>query len=65
MGNDEVRWRVVGMEECGEGERGEPADELGDDEGRDRRGSMPAKVSVSVRATVTAGLANDVDEVNQ
>ena len=26
---------------------------------------MPAKVSVSLRATVTAGLANEVDAVNQ
>jgi hypothetical protein len=26
---------------------------------------MPAKVSVSDRASVTAGLANDVDAVNQ
>ena len=26
---------------------------------------MPAKVSVSERAIVTAGLANEVDEVNQ
>src|SRR5690349_16244752 len=29
------------------------------------RGEMPANVSVSARARVTAGLANDVDEVNQ
>jgi hypothetical protein len=28
-------------------------------------GAMPAKVSDSDRATVTAGLANDVDAVNQ
>ena len=28
-------------------------------------GRIPANVSVSVRATVTAGLANDVDAVNQ
>ena len=28
-------------------------------------GSMPAKVSVSVRAIVTAGLAKLVEEVNQ
>ena len=28
-------------------------------------GEIPAKVSVIDRATVTAGLANDVDEVNQ
>ena len=28
-------------------------------------GSMPAKLSVSVRATVTAGLAKLVEEVNQ
>lgn len=26
---------------------------------------MPAKLSVSERASVTAGLANDVDAVNQ
>jgi len=26
---------------------------------------MPAKVSEAARAKVTAGLANDVDEVNQ
>jgi hypothetical protein len=28
-------------------------------------GAMPAKVSVKLRAIVTAGFANDVDEVNQ
>src|SRR6185503_625283 len=28
-------------------------------------GSMPANVSVSARASVTAGLANEVDDVNQ
>ena len=28
-------------------------------------GRMPAKVSVAERARVTAGLANDVDAVNQ
>jgi hypothetical protein len=28
-------------------------------------GAMPAKVSDNERATVTAGLANDVDAVNQ
>ena len=28
-------------------------------------GRMPAKVSVAARARVTAGLANDVDDVNQ
>src|SRR5262245_13489754 len=28
-------------------------------------GEMPAKVSVTARANVTAGLANDVEEVNQ
>ena len=28
-------------------------------------GRMPANVSVSARATVTAGFANDVDAVNQ
>ncbi len=28
-------------------------------------GSMPANVSVNVRPTVTAGLANEVDDVNQ
>jgi hypothetical protein len=28
-------------------------------------GAMPAKVSDKARATVTAGLANDVDAVNQ
>ena len=28
-------------------------------------GAMPAKVSESERAIVTAGLANDVDAVNQ
>src|SRR5215475_5814826 len=28
-------------------------------------GRMPAKVSVSVRATVTAGFANEVEDVNQ
>jgi hypothetical protein len=28
-------------------------------------GAMPAKVSESERAIVTAGLANEVDEVNQ
>ena len=29
------------------------------------RGEIPAKVSVIARANVTAGLANDVEEVNQ
>ena len=33
---------------------------IGADEGR-----MPAKLLVSVRATVAAGLANEVDDVNQ
>ena len=28
-------------------------------------GRMPAKVSLNVRAIVTAGFANEVDEVNQ
>ena len=28
-------------------------------------GAMPAKVSVNTRPIVTAGLANEVDEVNQ
>ncbi len=28
-------------------------------------GAMPAKVSLSARAIVTAGFANDVDAVNQ
>jgi hypothetical protein len=28
-------------------------------------GAMPAKLSVRLRARVTAGLANDVDAVNQ
>jgi hypothetical protein len=28
-------------------------------------GAMPAKVSVTMRPIVTAGLANDVDDVNQ
>ncbi|MFT5665038.1 MAG: hypothetical protein ACI9JR_002444 [Gammaproteobacteria bacterium] len=28
-------------------------------------GAIPATLSLSVRAMVTAGLANDVDEVNQ
>ena len=33
--------------------------------GRMPPGAMPAKVSESARATVTAGFANDVDAVNQ
>jgi hypothetical protein len=28
-------------------------------------GRMPAKVSLAARASVTAGFANEVDEVNQ
>jgi hypothetical protein len=28
-------------------------------------GAMPAKVSLNARPIVTAGLANDVDDVNQ
>ena len=28
-------------------------------------GRMPANVSLAARASVTAGLANDVDDVNQ
>ena len=41
------------------------ADELRDDEHRHRAGAMPAKVSVNVRPTVTAGLAKLVELVNQ
>ena len=40
-------------------------DELRGDEGRDAWGAMPAKVSESERAMVTAGLANEVEAVNQ
>jgi hypothetical protein len=31
--------------------------------GKTESGAMPAKVLVNIRPTVTAGLANDVDEV--
>ena len=41
------------------------ADDLEDDEQRHRGGLIPAKVSLKMRAMVTAGLANDVDDVNQ
>ncbi|MGH3568135.1 MAG: hypothetical protein ACRDRH_19330 [Pseudonocardia sp.] len=41
------------------------ADELGHDEGGTEAGAIPAKVSLKIRSMVTAGLANDVEEVNQ
>jgi hypothetical protein len=37
---------------------------LGGDERRDELGAMPAKVSLNIRPTVTAALANDVDAVS-
>ena len=40
-------------------------DKLRQDESRDVRGLIPAKVSENPRATVTAGLAKLVDAVNQ
>jgi hypothetical protein len=41
------------------------ANELSQDESRDEAEAMPAKVSDRLRARVTAGLAKDVDAVNQ
>jgi hypothetical protein len=40
-------------------------EQLHDDEHRDRGGAMPAKVSLNMRAVVTAGLAKLVELVNQ
>jgi hypothetical protein len=45
--------------------RGECAGELRGDEARNPDGSMPVKVSVRPRATVIAGLAKLVLDVNQ
>ena len=33
--------------------------------GRTEPGAMPAKVSLKIRPMVTAGFANDVEDVNQ
>ena len=41
------------------------AGDLGEDECRDVRGPMPLKLSERLRARVTAGLAKDVEAVNQ
>ena len=41
------------------------AGELGADEPGASAGRIPANVSLAARASVTAGLANDVDDVNQ
>ena len=48
-----------------EHDRDECPDDLHHDEHRNAAGLMPANVSVSVRAMVTAGLAKLVDDVNQ
>lgn len=40
-------------------------DQLGSDERGDGAGAIPANVSLKARPIVTAGLANDVEEVNQ
>ena len=67
VGDDEVERRGGRGTGTGRGAIGdEAAEELGDDERRARTtGSMPAKVSLSVRPMVTAGLAKLVEEVNQ
>jgi hypothetical protein len=44
-------------------ERG--AEDLEDDEHRHRRGAIPVKVSLNMRAMVAAGLVKEVEEVNQ
>ena len=62
---DEIDGGQVGEQVDGEPDSGEATDDLGDDERRRRGRLMPANVSVSVRPMVTAGLANDVDDVNQ
>ena len=43
----------------------ERADKLSDDDASTPAVAMPAQVSERARAMVTAGLANDVDAVNQ
>ena len=42
-----------------------PADQLRHDEARPEGGAMPPNVSLKTRPTVTAGFANDVEDVNQ
>ena len=57
--------RDVGVqdEHAGDADRG--ADDLHADVSRAEAGAMPAKVSENIRPMVTAGLANDVELVNQ
>ncbi len=59
-------WVGCGDEVLEQGRGRERACELrGDEPGRVHRGEFPKNVLVSDRASVTAGLANDVDAVNQ
>ncbi len=55
----------IGVEQCHDGDRGRPADELRRNERPDVDPPDPMNVSVNDRSIVTAGLANDVDAVNQ
>ena len=48
-----------------QGDRRQCPGELGKDNGATPEGAIPANVSESARAIVTAGLANEVDAVNQ
>ena len=55
----------VGIEVGDDAEAGRRADDLCGDERPHGVGAMPAKLSENIRPTVTAGLANDVELVNQ
>ena len=63
--HDELGAGRSGEQEAGEGDGERPPTSWAAMNAGAEDGSMPAKVSLSVRPTVTAGLAKLVDEVNQ
>ncbi len=57
---------LLGVEDAGEGDgRRTPPTSWAATNGATDAGAIPAKVSLKTRPTVTAGLAKQVDEVNQ
>jgi len=60
-----ISFRHCGNEPSEERCRGGRAEDPGHDNAWTSIGLIPAKVSLAARAIVTAGLANDVEDVNQ
>ena len=67
VGDDNVvgGGRGVEIQSGDESQSDQGADDLSRDEPGTEVGSMPAKVSENIRPIVTAGLANEVELVNQ